>query len=811
MENNASTQQQSLSFTELWALCLSHWRWFVLSLAICLFGAALYILKTPPVYTRSAAVLVKEDTKGNSIAGDVSAAFSDLGFGQTKVNVNNEILNFQSPDLMLEVVKRLHLETDYKLDDFFYDRTLYGETLPLRLEFLDLANNESAFLTLKPAGEGKVELGDFVRKDDKSARKQTVRGAVGDTLATPLGKIVVHEPEYPDAPKLDGTLNISRSSLYGAARAYLNKMTVALSNKNATVIDLSIEDVNTQRAAEILNMMINVYNEIWIKDKNQISTATNEFIADRLRIIEEELGDVDRTISSFRSEHRIPDASAAVGLDMQLSAEAGRDIQALNNQLSIARYLSAYIRESRGSLLPSNAGLNEPGIQAQINQFNTTQLQRNRLAESSSERNVLVQDLDRQLDAQRSNILSSIDNYTVSLETQLASSRSAQSRADARVSNSPRQAGQLLSDERQQKVKESLYLFLLQKREENELSQAFTAYNTRVVAQPNGSGAPVAPNKKMILLVALLLGLLIPLGIIYLREATNNTVRGRKDLENMSVPFLGELPAAYKPKRNLRELLTPRRQRFMQDNPEERKIVVKPRSRNIINEAFRVVRTNLEFIRGKEGEGAYVVMLTSMNPGSGKTFISANLATAFAVKGKRVLAVDLDLRKQSLSFFAGKPKTGLADYLSGRADDWKSLIVKGEEKTPDWLPVGTLPPNPAELLADPKLEQLITALRSQYDYIFLDCPPVEIVTDADLIKRLADATVFVVRAGLLDRVMLPEIDKMYVNHRYNNMALLLNGTDGGGRYGYKYGYKYGYRYGSNYGSYGSTTEEKAEA
>ena len=804
------TQQQTLGFMELWSLCISKWRWFLLSVGLCLLAAALYILTTPPVYTRSASILVKEDLKGRSIATDAAAAFSSIGFVQTNVNVNNEIINFQSPDLMCEVVKRLGIDTEYKEKDLRYDRTLYGDRLPLRLEFLDLPDNGAASLTLKPAGEGQYTLTDFVLPQDKSQKKQTVSAALKDTVATPLGRIVLHEPAYANVPVPESSILVTKRSPYAAARGILGRLSVALSSRDATVINLSLQDVNVQRATEILNMMINVYNEIWIKDKNQISTATNEFIADRLRIIEEELGDVDRTISSFRSEHRIPDAAASVGLDMQLSAEAGRDIQALNNQLSIARYLAAYIRDARGSLLPSNAGLSEPGIQAQINQFNTTQLQRNRLAESSSERNVLVQDLDRQLDAQRSNILSSIDNYTVSLETQLASSRSAQSRADARVSNSPRQAGQLLSDERQQKVKESLYLFLLQKREENELTQAFTAYNTRVVAQPNGSGAPVAPNKKMILLVALLLGLAIPFGWIYLREATNNTVRGRKDLENMSVPFLGELPAAYKPKWTLRDLLTPRRQRFLKENPEERKIVVKPRSRNIINEAFRVVRTNLEFIHGKEGEGAYVVMLTSMNPGSGKTFISANLATAFAVKGKRVLAIDLDLRKQSLSYFAGKPKTGLADYLSGRVDDFKSLIVKGEEKTPDWLPVGTLPPNPAELLADPRLERMITALRPAYDYIFLDCPPVEIVTDADLIKSLADATVFVVRAGLLDRVMLPEIDKLYIGKRYNNMALLLNGTDGGGRYGYKYGYKYGYRYGSNYGSYGSV-EENAQA
>ena len=800
MATQPQPQQQSLSLSEIWGMCISHWQWFVLSLAVCLLAAALYILKTPPVYTRSASVLVKEDTKGQSIAGDVSAAFSDLGFGQVKVNVNNEIINFQSPDLMLEVVKRLHLETDYKQDALFYDRTLYGDRLPLRLEFLDLGNNESASLDLEPAGAGKVQLSNFVREKDKSAKGQSVSGAVGDTLATPLGRIALLASDYAEAPALEGTVHVGRSSLYGAARRYLAKMTAALSNKNATVIDLSIEDVNTQRAAEILNTMINVYNEIWIKDKNQITTSTNEFIADRLRVIEDELGDVDQTISTYKSEQRLPDIGASAGLDMQLSAEAGKRIQDLTNQLSIARYLSTYIRDARGTLLPANAGLQESNIQAQINQYNTAQLQRNRLAESSSEENYLVQDLDRQLTQLRSAILTSIDNYIVSTETQLAGSRSERAAADARISQNPRQAGQLLSDERQQKVKEALYLFLLQKREENELSQAFTAYNTRIVATPNGSNTPIAPNKKMILLVALMLGLALPFGFLYLREVTNTTVRGRKDLDRMAVPFLGELPAAYKPKKTLLQRLIPALY-HPSDNPEERKIVVKPSSRNIINEAFRVVRTNLEFMQGRDHQGAYVVMFTSMNPGSGKTFCSANLATAFAVKGRRTLAVDLDLRKQSLSEFAGKPKTGLSDYLTGRVDDYKSLIVKNINDTGlDILPVGTLPPNPAELLADTRLEEALAGLRSAYDYIFLDCPPVEIVTDADLINRFADTTVFIVRAGLLERVMLPEIDKYYTTKRYRNMAVLLNGTDGGGRYGYKYGYKYGYRYGSTYGN-----------
>ena len=375
----------------------------------------------------------------------------------------------------------------------------------------------------------------------------------------------------------------------------------------------------------------------------------------------------------------------------------------------------------------------------------------------------------------------------------------------------------MFSDERQQKVKEALYLFLLQKREENELSQAFTAYNTRVVASPGGSNAPIAPNKKMIYLVALILGLAIPFGWFYLKEAMDTSVRGRKDLENLSAPFLGELPSLYR-KRKLLE-----RARIT-DRAEDRKIVVKPGSRNVINEAFRVVRTNLEFMQGKNTDSK-VLMVTSFNVGSGKTFVSSNLSTALAIKKHKVLIIDLDLRKRSLSVFAGQPKVGVSAYLNGNTDDWQSLVVHQVGGNPlDVLPVGSMPPNPAELLADPRLGRLLSEARTLYDYIILDCPPIEIVTDADVIAPNADITLFIVRAGLLDRSMLSQVERYYTEKRYNNMAILLNGTEASGRYGYKYGYKYGYgkygygkygygygHYGSSYGSYGSEKDKDEEA
>lgn len=801
MEQNTenSNIQESLSLKDWISICLAKWRWFVISLIICLLAAALYILRTPPVYTRNAEVLIKEDAKGRSISSDISSTFSDLGLTRGRVNVNNEIISFQSPDLMMEVVRRLHLETEYKREARFYDRTVYGDKLPITVTFPEYGNSESAALTVRRQSDSTYVLGNFVHNGEKAPRKATVVAMAGDTTDTPVGKVVVTPTAYAEANPINYTMNVTRSGIYGTARRFLGRLSVALANKEATVISLTASDVNTQRATEVLNMLINVYNENWIKDKNQISTSTNEFIAERLAVIESELGSVDKSISSFKSEHRLPDIVASAGMDMQLSAEANRRIMSLNNQLNISRYLLSYVNESTDKLLPANAGLEEANIQGQINQYNDILLRRNRLIESSSEENILVKDLDRELDAMRSTIATSIDNYIVALNMQLKSYRSAQSQADARISNNPRQAGQLLSDERQQKVKEALYLFLLQKREENEISQAFTAYNTRVVAAPGGGGGPIAPKKKMIFLVALLLGLAIPFALIYLLEMMNTTVRGRQDLDNLATPFVGEIPSVAGGKKTawtrFRESLRLRyfRKQLAEEEHGEKKIFVKPRSRNVINEAFRVVRTNFEFMRGTKLDGCRVVMVTSMNPGSGKTFVSANLAATFALKNKKVLAMDCDLRKKSLSDYAGSPESGLADYLNGSISDYNSLIVRNiDDRGLDILPVGTLPPNPAELLSEPAFGELIASLRGEYDYIFLDCPPVELVTDADIISRNADMTIFIVRANLLEKSMLPQIDKFYTTHRFNNLAVVLNGTEPSGRYGYKYGYKYGY-------------------
>lgn len=565
-------------------------------------------------------------------------------------------------------------------------------------------------------------------------------------------------------------------------------MRADLGNENATIINLSIDDASVQKAEDILNTLIEVYNEKWIQDKNQIAVSTSRFIGERLGVIENELGHVDENISNYKSEHLLPDVQAASSLYMSQSAENKKEIQTLTNQLTTAQYIRRELNsKDMNQPLPTNSGIANVNIESQIGEYNKMVLDRNRLIANSSEKNPLVKDLGNSMQSMKRTILQSVDNLIVSLNTQIRSIRQQEATTTQQLASNPSQAKYLLSVERQQKVKEELYLYLLQKREENELSQAFTAYNTRMITAPRGSALPTAPNKKNILLVALVLGLLVPAVIIFMQENMNTKVRGKKDLENLSVPCLGEIPLYLSNKKK-------------NNKSPEHVIVVEESNRNIINEAFRVLRSNVDFIKNKNTQQK-VFVVTSFNPGSGKSFLSMNIAMSFAIKGKKVLVIDGDLRHGTVSAYVGSPKKGLSDYLGYEETSWNELLIT-DKKYPNLhtIPVGTIPPNPTELLEDKSLATLIQALRNEYDYIFIDCPPIDIVADAQIIEQYADRTFFVVRAGLLDCSLLSELENIYQEKRFKNLSIILNGTEStGGRYSYRYGYSYGYHNG--YASY----------
>lgn len=788
-QNKPAGNDDFLRIQDLFILCLAKWYWFVISLAILLGAATIYLLKTPPVYTRSASLLIKEDGKSGS-GNEAAGVLGDIDIFRTSTNINNEMLSMQSPAVMYEVVRRLHLDVNYTTDGRFYDPVIYGSDNPYEVSFFDLGDAESASFTLRPDKDGQVKLTDFTRNGEEADGDAVT--ALNDTVQTPVGRLLVNA--RPGSTAAQQTVFVSRISMQDATAGYSSRLSVALNDEKSTVVNLTLQDVCTQRAEDVLNTLISVYNENWVKDKNQIAVSTSMFINERLGVIERELGNVDEDISSYKSENLLPDVQAAASMYMAESSETNAKIQTLNTQLSMTRYVRSYLTgaSSRNQLLPANSGIENSGIEKQIAEYNTLQLRRNDLVANSSETNPLVVDMDHSLHALRDAIIRTLDNYVTTLNTQLRALQQSARQTTARIAANPSQGKYLLSVERQQKVKESLYLFLLQKREENELSQAFTAYNTRVIMPPSGSMAPTAPAKKNILLIAFVIGLVVPVAVIFLRESMNTRIRGRKDLDALTLPFVGEIPQAPGSSKG----------GSGKKGETENKIVVHEGSRDIINEAFRVLRTNLEFMTDKE-QHSNVIVVTSFNPGSGKSFLAMNIAVSLAIKQKKVLVIDGDMRHGSTSAYVGSPQTGLSNYLSGHVNNLKDIIVTdARHANLQFLPVGTIPPNPTELLFSDRLKQLIDTVRSQYDYIFIDCPPIEMVADTQIIEQLADRTLFVVRTGLLERSMLPELQRIYDEKKYKNMALILNGTVGsGGHYGYRYGYRYGYHYGYGSGSY----------
>ena len=690
---------------------------------------------------------------------------------------------------MTEVVNRLGLNETFTIRKGLKNVDLY-KVSPVTITFCDKTEVPLSF-TIKFSSKEAFAISELEISGEDIG--ETLSAQMGDSIQTSAGIMIVSPTqEFTDA-FIGTSIRYVRGSVRAAVDTYSNALVAELGNEDATIINLSINDTSIRKAEDILNTLIEVYNENWIRDKNQIAVSTSQFISDRLGVIESELGHVDENISSYKSEHLLPDVQAASSLYMAQSAENNKELSTLNNQLSTAQYIRRELNTKQlDQTLPANSGIVSANIETQISEYNNLVLDRNRLIANSSEKNPLVKNMASSLQSMQRTIIQSVDNLIVSLNTQIRSLRRQEEATTNRLASNPNQAKYLLSVERQQKVKEELYLYLLQKREENELSQAFTAYNTRLITAPRGSMFPTAPRKMNILLVAFAVGLLVPAVGIFMKENMNTKVRGRKDLENLSIPFIGEIPQYSGTKKKWWEFKHRKRQ-------DMKIIVVNEGNRNIINEAFRVLRSNMDFMASKDNN-QHVFVLTSFNPGSGKSFLAINIAISFAIKKKKILVIDGDLRHRTVSSYVDSPNKGLSDYLNNQIEDWKEIIVSYKGYTNlHILPIGTIPPNPTELLEDSKLSMLIEALRPEYDYIFIDCPPVDIVADAQIIEKWADRTIFVVRSGLLDRSMLSELENMYTGKRFKNLSMILNGTEStGGRYGYRYGYHYGYA--SYYGS-----------
>lgn len=792
--NQNSEGKRTVRLSDVIKITLHHWPWIVLSVVVCVSLATFYVLRSQPTYKRFSQIVIKDDSGGSSLGSQLSA-FAGMGMLGSSTNIRDEINKLQSPDLMETVVRRLNLDMNYSLPGKFHDKIVYGDSLPVVVTLSDFTDADAASFKLEVAKNGDITLSDVVRSTERNPEPvmfdfvQKAPIKFGIPAKTPLGQLLVTTgPAY--VPGQEYTVMVDRQPIIAAANDYSGKIDIQLQDQWANTIEFTAVDNDLQRADDLLTNMVKVYNENWIQNQNETSKSTNKFISERLVAIERDLSGVDSDIADYQSTNLVPDLVLTTTRYMQTDQKAEELVLNLNNRLQVTKFLKQYLDNpaNRNTVLPANVGIESPAIEKQIAEYNKQLLERDRLVTNSSKHHPLLVSMDSQLDNMYSAIKTSVNNEISSLTEQLRNVRGVKGEATSKIANSPVQAKHLLSVERQRKVMESLYTFLLQKREENELTQVFTPSNTEVIAKPFGDLMPVSPKKKLIVAFAFLFGFCLPFGVTFVKEVTNTKVRSKKEIEELSIPLIGEIPW-WRDRKGDKE----RKAAGMDE-----RIVVEPSNRNIINDAFRVLRTNVNFLTKNDGvidgqrKRGSVIMMTSIDANNGKSFVSANLAVSLALREKKVIVIDGDLRHGSTSELIGSPAKGISDFLSGGVSDWRPLVVTdGSMQGADVLPVGHFPPNPTELLEVDRFSEMVIEMSREYDYVIIDCPPVNAMADARIIEKISDRCIFVVRIGHLERENLPELEKLYKNKEYKNMSVILNGIQQYGRkkiYGYSDGY-----------------------
>ena len=584
---NVNEEDQSLQLADLWALVWDHKWWYVICILVALMIASFYLYKTPKTYSRTEKVIVDEDSQ-NSMMRDLTSFAGTARRYTSGTNVDNEIEAFGAPDLMQKVVTRLGLETSYIDNQFMRVREMYKNS-PIEMQLPDEIAASSFSYTIAKGKDSTYVIRDFfVGPEEFKGFK--LNGHVKDTVETPVGRIVI----YPTASfgKWNHDITVSWVNAASRAKSYCGRLSAGLSSKQSSVVVLSLKDVFPSRAEAVLGTLLDIYNEEWVENKNQSVRNTSLFINDRLNVIERELGGIEADIKEFKQSHNITDIQQAGNAYMQQSSAYSAQGFEASNQLAIAKMIKQFINDPThvNDLMPANSGLSSANIESQIRDYNTALLERDRSLSLSSENNPYVQDLNKSLEMYKLAVNRSIDNLISTLQLQVNKIEAQENAILGRLSSTSGQ--ELLSIERQQKVKEQLYIFLLQKREENELQGLLTVGNTRLIQRATGSSAPIAPNKMMILLIALILGFGLPFAVFYVMKVLDTTVKGRNDLGKLSVPFLAELPQMGISSNYWERI---RLNRF--DNKNTR-ILVEHGKRDSMNEAFREPRR----LDGPEGE-----------------------------------------------------------------------------------------------------------------------------------------------------------------------------------------------------------------
>ena len=731
--------------------------------------------------------MIKDDKKGGNSG---SADLENLGLGgviTSTQSIDNEIEVLRSKTILKEVVNNLELYITYYDKDKFPKQEMY-KTSPVVVNLTAQEADKlpgAVLIDMQLSPDGvldvnlKVGLNEYNKRLDKlPAVFPTNVGTFGFTLRDSLlnGQIEGQEDVR--------HIGVVVSQPFEVAKAYQWALTIASTSKTASVATVSLVNTNTQRGQDFINKLMEMYNRNTNNDKNEVAEKTREFINERIKIINEELGNTEEKLETFKRNAGLTDISSDAQLAVSGNAEYEKKRVENGTQINLVRDLTKYINDplNEYEVLPSNIGLTDNGLTTQLERYNELVIERKRLLRTSTENNPMIINLDMSIRAMKANVKTAIDGTLQGLLIVKADLDREANRFSRRISDAPGQERQYVSIARQQEIKAGLYLMLLQKREENAITLAATANNAKIIDEPVSDGL-VSPKPKMIYMIALVLGLGLPVGIIYLINLTKFKIEGRGDVEKLTrLPIIGDIPLT---------------------EEKNGSIAVFENQNTLMSETFRNVRTNLQFMLKK---GQKVILVTSTVSGEGKSFISANLAISLSLLGKKVVIVGLDIRKPGLNkvFNISRKEQGITQYLSNPERNLMDLVQASDiSKSLYIIPGGTVPPNPTELLARDGLDKAIETLKKNFDYVILDTAPIGMVTDTLLVGRVADLSVYVCRADYTRKVEYSLINELANNNKLPNLCTVINGLDfQKKKYGYYYGYgKYGkfYGYGKRYG------------